>query len=337
MADDFEKLGERMTEALRTIDEVKGKLSGAVIKYLLRNSSDLDRCTEQAISQAFNIPRSTTRRILGELSEERILQSYEYKQMRPYMVTRIITALDQDLVSFSHQEFMDIFGVQKVALEDAPPSYDLGLAIEKEKEREVAYFLNIGHRELQKNLIGRFQSFRGGSGLQIQMGKEEEEKAEATSKALREHLSSIRSGRNMPSYGLFTPVAVIDPLTAWGLEAFNKLVQKKEELNQDQIIKEYRETARQNMKILLDSHLKWLEDFLEEKGSEETTKFLEQQGAHWRVEDNVTDRFNPECVWVMELCLIEGVSILKTLGVDKKYCNQFLSRIRAVGRAFEKQ
>ena len=63
MEEDVEKLGKRMAEALRTIDEVKGRLSGAISKYLLRNSSDLDKCTEQAISQAFN-RRKTGSRVL---------------------------------------------------------------------------------------------------------------------------------------------------------------------------------------------------------------------------------------------------------------------------------
>jgi hypothetical protein len=336
MEEEFEKLGKRMAEALRTIDEVRGKLSGAVIKYLLRNSSDLDRCTEQAISKAFNIPRSTTRRILGELSEERILQTYEYKQMRPYTVALILAPLDKNLLAFGHQEFLEIFGVQEAAPEDAPPNYDLGLGIEKEKGREVAYYLNIGHRDLQKLLIGRFQSFRGSSGLDIQLDREGEVRAEAVSKALRDHVFPARCGRNMPSYGLFMPVAAIDPLTAWGLELFNKLLKEEKEPSKDRIVREYRETALRNMEMLMDSQLKWLEALLEEKGSEETTKFLEQRGAYWSVEDGVRNRFNPECVWAMELCLAEGVSILKALGVDKEDCERLLGRIRAVGTAFER-
>ena len=76
-------------------------MAGTVIRYLLLNSSGLKKCTELAISENLEVPRSTIMKVLSDLSEEPVLESQGFSTVKPYMIKSIGLAVDRGYVSFA--------------------------------------------------------------------------------------------------------------------------------------------------------------------------------------------------------------------------------------------
>lgn len=96
-------MAERYVDTVRELENVKGKLSDTVIKYLIANSYFPRRCTESAIIESLGMPRRVIHKILADLTNKSILRVEYYNVEKKY-------------VTFTKEEITDLFGTKEIPM-----------------------------------------------------------------------------------------------------------------------------------------------------------------------------------------------------------------------------
>jgi hypothetical protein len=154
---------EKYASAVKALEEVKGELSDAVIKYIIANSYLPKRCTESAIVEALGIPRSIIRRILADLTEEPVLRIEDYGTIKPYSLEGIGYAIDRNYVSFGREEIKELLGAKEISqrIKDQPTIGYPQIQMDLPDGRTVVRYRGPAANTCLERLTGRFSGYMG--------------------------------------------------------------------------------------------------------------------------------------------------------------------------------
>jgi hypothetical protein len=89
------------------------RLGLAVIKYIIANGHDWDKCTELAISEGLGIQRDVLRGVLDELVDLHVLQIRDAGNIKPFELYIIGAAFDYTRLSFTKGELNELLSVKE--------------------------------------------------------------------------------------------------------------------------------------------------------------------------------------------------------------------------------
>lgn len=300
---------EKYASAVKALDEVKGELSDAIIKYVIANSYLPKKCTESAIVEALGIPRSIIRRVLADLTEEPVLRIEDYGTIKPYSLEGIGYAIDRNYVSFGRAEIKELLGAKEMPkrLTDQPTVGFPQIQWDLPDGRVVVRYRGPAADKCLERLIQRFYGYMGANidaKLKAAFGEE-------TTRDLQ---------LLIPEIDAFVKTVTVP--TFLGTLLSKELI----DVDPQSLAEEIRRSLIAAIEGQLQFVSRRLEVFarlLEEKGYEGT---LEQFKDHIPSEERYMGdglppfdyRFRNEYVWATTLALREGCTVAEKIGADSK-------------------
>ncbi len=312
IAEEYTKLEERLRE-------LKRKLYDTVIKYLIENSADLDKCTELAISENLGIRRSLVRSMLKELHKLRIVECVEVGRSKPYVIESIGMALDVGFVSFTREELNRILKIKEGTKLKGSFMFHPGVC-----KSGVCRYRGRGERRVLKTLVGRFFNYLYANFYEKCFTLKEIEKINL--------LLPEADSLNL----LFEETLPYLP----GL--FIRLSPELIEAKPDEILRHLREETSEKIKCIL-ACLKRFMKVLEEMGYEGLVEWSKKQKIFVDVvkgfeeEYKVERYFRKEYVWAVTLLLREACKFAEAIGVDKSLIEEALRICDILDLAVEKE
>jgi len=325
--EDLKKLAEKYTSALESIKEVRGQLTGMVIKYLLLNSSERKKCTELAMSEQLGIPRSVIRKILMDLSEEPVLETEDFGTVKPYMVKSIGYAVDRNYVTFTRDELQSILEIREMSKMPVEGlAVDTGVS-EKIEGKPITRYLTLGATKCYSTFVGRFYSYLPIAEIEEKFRKAYEPKTYQELKLL------------MPEQGAFSKAkgfSAVIPLSS------SELTLLTPEMSPEDIKNMVKRKWEQEIDYILD-RLERFASCLEADGYQGTVEKLgkpKYQVDHYEAEaifPPIDWRFRKEYLWATTMALRNGCNVAEKLGVDEKLLERALTLSDILDAAVEKE
>ncbi len=152
-------LAEEYERTLARLKEIRGKLSDSVIKTLIKGTLGPRDCTELAISQQLGMPRSTVRKVMQELASEGILEVEDLGIFKPYKVKSLVVAIEKGHVSFTKDEFDQLFSVSEIGHEGPSGFWGEPFVGDEVRGKLVQRYLSPSQRSSIRGLLRRFHEF----------------------------------------------------------------------------------------------------------------------------------------------------------------------------------
>jgi hypothetical protein len=330
--EDFKKLGERYSLAIKTLDDIKRDLSEAVIKYVIANSYTPKKCTESAIAEALGIPRSTIRNVLSDLTKkEPILEFQDYGTIKPYKLRGIGYAIDRNYLSFSKEEIKLLLGAKQLSkrLSGVTIGYPQ-VQMDLPNGKTVVRYRGPAADLCLERLIQRFYGY-----MATKIDKK---------------ISKIYGEETSRELDLLAPEMkafekTVTPQTIASFPGIGSILSKDLlDLVPETSIKEIRDYLKESMKGQLQYVQKKLEIFenlLEEMGYDGVLAYFKD---HIPSEERYIGsyppfdyRFRNEYLWATTLALREGCSIAEKIGVDSEFLDKLITKIKALDLALEEK
>jgi len=317
---------EKYASAVKALEEVKGELSDAVIKYIIANSYLPKTCTESAIVEALGIPRSIIRRVLVDLTEEPVLRIEDYGTIKPYSLEGIGYAIDRNYVSFGREEIKELLGAKEMPkrITDQPtigyPQIQRNLPNGKVVVRYRGPAANI----CLERLTGRFSGYMG-TNIDAKLSDAFGEETINDLQLLCPEIMAFGKTGGVPSLlgSLLSKELIdIDPESPPG-EVRRSLI-----------------AAIEGQLQFVSRKLEAFARLLEEKGYEGT---IEQFKDHIPGEERYVGedyppfdyRFRNEYLWATTLALREGCAVAEKMGADAKLLKGLRKLADSLDLAFE--
>jgi len=170
-AESVERIAKEYEELQNRMEDVRGRMLPAIVKYLLINSGDLDKCTESGIASGLRIPRSMARDLLRTLMKYGVVGLSDFGKIKPYHIQHIGPAVDMGLAEFKdYDEFASIFSPKNVPADEAP-DISSGAPYTRDGKKMRSY-IRYTHDRVLDILCLRFNGFLlGYKPLQEVLGK----------------------------------------------------------------------------------------------------------------------------------------------------------------------
>jgi len=300
---------EKYASAVKALEEVKGELLDAVIKYIIANSYLPKRCTESAIVEALGIPRSIIRRVLTDLTEEPVLRIEDYGTIKPYSLEGIGYAIDRNYVSFGREEIKELLGAKDMSkrIKDQPTIGYPQIQRDLPDGRVVVRYRGPAANRCLERLTGRFSGYMGAN--------------------IDARLSDAFGEETINDLELLCPEIEAFGKTV-GVPSFLGTLLSKELIDVDP--QSPAEEVRRSLIAAIEAQLQFvskrLEAFarlLEEKGYDGTIEHFKDHipSEERYVGENYPPfdyRFRNEYLWATTLALREGCAVAEKIGADAK-------------------
>jgi len=329
--DDMKKLAEKYSAALETIKEVKSRLTGVIIKYLLLNSSELKKCSELAISENLGVPRGTIRKVLQDLSQELALEYEDLDTIKPYIVKSIGYSVDRGYVSFTKDELQEILKVKEVQTQEFAGyvHYHTGVS-QKVDDKPLTRYLTPGAAKCYETFVGRFYSYLHAAEVNEKLQKAYDPETQKQLGLLMPELSTFR---------IATDFRFLSPLPVW---SSSELILLGPEATPQDLKESVKKKWEQEIEFVLD-RLETFANNLIELGYKGTTKKLGEpkikidyySGADYP--PIITEEFRKEYLWATTMALRNGCRIAEKLGVEKNLIERAMRRSDILDKAVEKE
>jgi hypothetical protein len=304
-------LAEEYEKTLKRLEEIRGQLADSVIKALIKGPAGPKDCTELAVSTRLGMPRSTVRNVMQELSSEDILEVQDLVTIKPYKVRSLVKALEKGYVSFTLEEFHDIFAVGQIGEE----SWIWGDPFVGDRVRGelVQRFLSPSQRSSIRGLLAQFHEFRGEDTLWdrlVEAYGEDELKEIWLMSPEQAIINDAIQGRRRFSDEWIPSVGEIEP--------------------PDVSPKEAREILTTTILTKTGNLLKLAEEFADQAEKKGFAKLVEE------LPKTKGNKLLKESVWAIALALRYAAKLGATIGVDNQIiarCSKTADRLEALTKA----
>ncbi len=150
------ELAQEYSRAMDITRRVEEELAGVLIKYIVGNSFEPKKCTETAMAESLEIPKSMIRRVLTRLSEEFIVRTEDWGTVKPYQVWTFGAALDKGYVTLGRKEMSEMLAVGEMGESPMGPSKGAPSVWTQKDGKRVVRFLGPDQRRVYRTLMDRF-------------------------------------------------------------------------------------------------------------------------------------------------------------------------------------
>lgn len=339
VAEKYRETAREYVKALETVKEARRKVAEAIIKYLIANSHDLNKCTELAISRELGLPRSIVRSILSELADMHVVEAKTAGNVKPYVFTQvgIGAAIDYLGLTFTKEEIRQLLGAKEEEVAEKRAGFISGCPFisRKVKGGYLRRYRGCGADLCLDTLVKRFFEYvNADTG---KSGERTEKIKQAFGEDLLQELELLLPEFKSYEKLKYPPLPALPP----GFNTlFQKIYDKIDQLAPDEIRKEVAAEIENDIKNVLNK-LKKFASLLEELGYEGLRQHFKNITPTCNVLLLSTQKpdykFHDEYLWATTLALRETCKIAQKLGASQKLIKEALLLAEALDTALEKR
>jgi len=289
-------LAEEYEKAQQKLKEVRGLLSDRIIKHLIGRSVGPGASTEVGVSQILGMPRTTVRNVMQDLISEDVLYQEPTRSrptFKPYSVKSVLTALEKGYVSFTKEEFEDLFRVMEKGEDTGYGSWGMPFIGDVIDGKHINRFLTASLRNSLKELMTRFREFR---------------KEESVSDLLRRFYGEDRHREIML---MFPEHEILNDMVEPGEGLLARWIPFQEARSNTATPEETGNLLRKGIEAKLKTALSTAQEFIDEVGPEGFPSFKE------RFEEQTGKSFPKEAVWGYTSALRQAGHLGREVGVSE--------------------
>jgi len=315
----LEETVEEYRKLQKRLEELRKELYGVIIKYLIKNSGFLQMCTEFAISKNLGLKRSTVRKILKELVENKVLAYQEMGRIKAYYVTSVNYALEAGYVSFSRKEFPEIFGVKEVDKQKFSIGSGEYFITATSLERKIRY--KGREATLLERLVLRFFNYLN----TYPMGKHLSDLFPGLDELIPEAYSLGKLYEASLGMGFLSQVLMVkvDP----------SIISDKEKVKEV-----FKREIRERLEYVLERLTRFM-GILEEIGFHGFVEWSRKCSVYIDViaAENIERVFRKEHLWAVTFMLREACKVAKKVGIEEEFIRKCLRLADILDLAVEKE